>query len=151
MRCRPSLILVGLSLLCAVFATGCGKTPPPFTEVEGTLLLDNQPLPFAQVEFFPELTRFGAEMNSSAVTDEKGRFKLVNAQGQAGAAVGSHRVVVIEGPGPETGRMDQNRLAEHSKKLTNRPIPATYGNYSQTPLRVDVKADQKTYTLNMTR
>src|SRR5438105_3770282 len=63
-------------LIAALFLGGCAKVPPPVTEVEGVVLLNDQPLPQAQIEFVPDLKDFGAELNSTAVTDEKGRFTL---------------------------------------------------------------------------
>jgi hypothetical protein len=135
--------------------TGCGKKPPELTDVEGIVYLNDQPLPFAQVEFMPELSNFGAEYNSMAVTDAKGVFKLHCNIGQPGAAIATHRVVVIEGPPPaELRGMDgasQTKLAQYMNSLTNRPIPEIYANYSQTPLRVEVKPEQKTYQIRMSR
>jgi hypothetical protein len=64
-----SLVLVVLGIA----ALGCGKTPPPVTTVEGTVLLDGKPLPFAMVQFMPETSDFGAELNSTGVS--KGRQK----------------------------------------------------------------------------
>jgi hypothetical protein len=69
--------------------------------------------------------------------------------------VATHRVVVAEGPPPKEARgMDgrsQAKLAEYMKGLANRPIPDSYGNYSQTPLRVEVTPNQKLYVLKMSR
>ena len=112
------------------------------------------PLPLASVEFFPESSQFGAELNSTGVTDEKGRFKLTcHYNGELGAAVGRHRVVVTEGPPPAGARgMDgasQQRLADHMAKLGNRTIPDRFGNYSQTPIRIEVIVERKEYVIDM--
>jgi hypothetical protein len=141
------LVLAGLA--------GCAKRPPVMTEVEGTLLMNNAPLPFAQIEFMPELSGFGAEYNSTAVTDAKGQFKLTRANGEPGAAVAPHRVVVSDPPPPPEARgmsgESQAKLSQWMARLANRPIPEYYSNYSQTTLKVEVKADQKKYELKMTR
>jgi hypothetical protein len=152
-RSRLPFALLLLGMLLAL--PGCAKTPPAFTPAEGILLLNGQPVPYAQVDFMPELTDYGAEMNSTGVTDTQGKFKLTMWNGQNGAAVSSHRVVVIDAPPPEEARrMDevgQMKLREFMSKMSNRPIPAQYGNYSQTPLRVEVTADKASYTINLVR
>ena len=148
------LVLASAGIL--LVAGGCTKKPPAITPVDGTLLLDDKPLPFAHIQFYPELADYGSEMNSSAETDANGNFTLTcHAGGQPGAVVGSHRVVVIEAaPSRELRGMDaksQTRLAEHMSKLTNRPIPPEFGNYSKTPLRITVSAEQRSYTVQMKR
>src|SRR2546430_4075730 len=44
------------------------------TKVKGVVLLNDKPLPNAHVEFVPEVANFGAELNSTGATDEKGQF-----------------------------------------------------------------------------
>jgi hypothetical protein len=143
-----ALLVLGLSLLTC----SCSKSPPPVTEVEGTLLLNEQPLPNALVQFMPETSDFGAEVNSTAVTDDKGHFTLTCAvKNQPGAVVGKHRVVVTEASPPADIRRQQDKVGEYQNKLKNRPIPPLYSNYSDTTLRVEVTAGQKDYTVKMTR
>lgn len=134
---------------------GCGtKEPLSMVEVEGTLLLNDQPLPLALVEFMPELKGHGAQSNSTALTDAEGKFKLVRGN-ENGAVIASHRVVVNEGPPPAGARgqdeASQAKLTQYMNSLKNRPIPPQYSNYSQTPLRVDIKAADKNLVLKMTR
>jgi hypothetical protein len=145
--------LFALTLVCAA---GCSSSPPAVVEASGVLLLDGQPLPHAKVEFIPQLKNFGAEMNSTAITDDNGRFTLMfGFASKPGAAVALHHVVVTEGPPPADLRGQspeaQTRLGEYQKRLKNRPIPPEYGNVALTRLRVEVKPDQKEYKLEMTR
>jgi hypothetical protein len=145
-----------LALAVALALPGCRRVPPPVTEAEGTVLLDGKPLPQAQVEFVPELRHFGAEMNSTAVTDDQGHFHLTCAYNQqAGAVVAKHHVLVSEAPVPaELRGMDersQTKLAQYQAQLKNRPIPDVYGTLSKTPLVVEVKPGEKTYDLQLTR
>jgi hypothetical protein len=131
---------------------GCAKTPPPVTAVEGTVLLDGKPLPHALVQFMPESSDFGAELNSTGVTDEMGHFTVTCMRSnEPGAVVGKHKVVVSEGPVPGEIKRNQEKVAEFTAKLKNRPIPANYGNYTATPLSVEVTAGKKDYNLTMTR
>jgi hypothetical protein len=44
-----------VALAALLTATGCKPTPPPVVPAEGTVYLDGQPLPFAQIDFIPEL------------------------------------------------------------------------------------------------
>jgi hypothetical protein len=153
MRHPPRLCLcLGLALTL----TGCAKTPPPVTEAEGVVLLDGVPLPNARVEFVPQLSDFGAEMNSSGVTDEKGRFRLTcNDKEQPGAVVGKHRVLVTDPPMPREfrGQSEKAQAAAtaYLQGLKNRPIPEAYATVGRTPLEVEVTTEQKSYTLNLTR
>jgi hypothetical protein len=135
-------------------AGGCRRVPPPFTEAGGVVLLDGKPLPNAEVEFFPEVEGFGIDLNSTATTDEEGRFALKGTyNGKSGAAVGTHRVIVTEPPVPAELRSGdaQGRLAQYLKGQKNRPIPEKYRTAAGTPLRVEVKADQKEYTIELSR
>jgi hypothetical protein len=124
------------------------------TEVEGVVLLNGSPLPKALVTFMPELDNFGAEMNSTGETDDQGRFTLTcNHKQQPGACVGTHRVLVTDLPVPPELRAAeaQGELAGYLRTLKNRPIPLDCGNYAKTPLRAEVKADQKMYQITLTR
>ncbi len=134
---------------------GCGA-PPPATPVEATVLLDDQPLPYAKVRFVPDLPGQEAKLGSSAVTDERGRCTLrFDAKDEPGAVVGKHRVVVTEGPTPAEYRgmsqKAQEGYARYMKGLKNRPIPEAYGSAVKTPLLIEVTASQKEYTLKLTR
>jgi hypothetical protein len=145
--------LLALPVVAVVLAlTSCTKSPPAVTEVEGVVLLDNQPLAHAQVEFMPESADFGSQINSTAVTDEMGRFRLTcNWQGQPGAVIGKHHVVVTEVAPPGESRGERMKAAAAQAKQKNRPIPPIYSNYSKTPLIVDVTAEKKDYPLNLKR
>ena len=79
--------------------------------------------------------------------------RLTLADGRSGAVVATHRVVVMEGPPPKELRgMDaQERLGEYMRQLKNRPLPEMYDSYGKTPLRVEVKPEQKVYVIKMRR
>jgi hypothetical protein len=140
---------------CLLAFCGCAKGPPPMTPVSGVVLLDGQPLPQAKVEFCPVLKGFGAEMNSSAVTDDQGRFTLAKSlTNEPGAVVGQHRVLITEMPTPGEFRSQdpatQARYAAYMAKLKNRPIPANYGVLATAEI-VEVKPDQKEYKIELKR
>jgi hypothetical protein len=134
---------------------GCGgKEPLSLVEVEGTLLLDDKPLPLALVEFMPELKGHGAEANSTAVTDENGRFKLQKAA-VSGAVIATHRIVVNEGPPPAGARgqdeASQAKFTQYMTSLKNRPIPQKYSNFSASTARVEIKGAEKNLIIKLTR
>jgi hypothetical protein len=145
-----------LPVACYLLAIcGCAKGPPPMTDVSGVVLLDGQPLPQAHVEFCPILKGFGAEMNSSAVTDDQGHFTLAKSlTSEPGAVVGQHRVLITERPTPAEFRSQdpqtQARYIAFMAKLKNRPIPANYAVLATAPI-VDVKSEQKEYKLELKR
>jgi hypothetical protein len=147
--------LGGLGLTFALAVCGCARTPPAFTEVSGVVLLDGKPLPLAQVEFVPELSDFGAEMNSTAITDDQGKFTLTcPMQSQTGAVVAKHRVLVRDAPTPQEFRrpdgQTQEKLAQYMERLKNRPIPLRYGALAKT-ITIEVKPEQKNYEIRLTR
>jgi len=74
-------------LLCA----GCGSSEKPLDlgEVKGTVTLDGQPLAKARVSFNPE-----KGPSSAAITDETGKYVLINKTGKPGAMVGNHKVEI---------------------------------------------------------
>jgi hypothetical protein len=153
MRRKAAFVCLGIA---AVFAlSACGKTPPEITEAEGLVLLDNEPLPFVQIQFVPELTDFGSQYNSTAVSDKDGKFKLTCGKtGAPGAVVSMHRVVVSDFTPKELRGESieaQEKMADYYENLKNRPIPTIYGSVGKTPLRVEVISGQSVYVLRLTR
>src|SRR5205807_1087600 len=122
----------GLGCLSAlVLAAGCGKAPPAIVPVEGTITVNEQPLPNALVTFTPQLSNWGAEMTSYGETDEKGHFSVTCRYNNApGAVVGKHLVGLGEKAPLEARNQDvvsARRAAEKLAKLPNRPIPPGSG------------------------
>jgi hypothetical protein len=144
-----------LGLCVGLFLPGCAPSPPPFVEAGGKVLLNGQPLPNAVVQFVPEIEHFGAEMNSTGTTDEKGEFKLTcPTRNVDGAAVATHRVLVFEVVPADMRGMDeksQEKAAKHQASLKNRPIPPKYATFSLTPVRVTVEAGKTSYLVDLKR
>lgn len=144
-----------LAASAALCGSGCSKPePPPIVEAAGTITLEEKPLPAVRIRFIPMFPGFGAELVAEAVSDKRGQFTLTCGT-VSGACVGPHRVVVEEGPLPEDAQGEsgraQMRMTQYLQSLENRPIPAPYGNVAQTPLQVEISADQKTYDLKLSR
>ena len=152
MTLRP--IAAALAGLLLASVAGCEKKLPPVVAIEGSVTLDGKPLSNAAVTFVPMLDNFGAESNSTGVTDEQGRFTLTcTATKQAGAVVGSHTVLVIEGPMPDDmrGVQDSRVLDSYLAKRGNRPIPADYGSFTRSKLKVEVAEGGGPIRLELTR
>jgi hypothetical protein len=153
---RGARVVVCFSISLFLAASGCrGKPLPQLTAVEGVVLVDGEPLPRAQIQFVPELANFGSEYNSRAVTDDQGKFKLVcRKTGEPGAVIAMNRVVVWEYTPPElrgSSAEAQLKLAEYQEELKNRPIPEVYSSVAKTPLKIEVTAVQKEYTIYLVR
>lgn len=146
-------LIAGCCLALAI--AGCGKPkPPPIVGVKGVVTLNNAPLPSVRIRFFPTFPGFGGEVIAEGVSDKDGNYSLT-CSGVPGACVGTHRVVVEEGPLPpgtsgESGEA-QMRMTRYLQSLTNRPIPPHYGNLAQSPLTVEVKAGESVYDLKLNR
>jgi hypothetical protein len=153
---RGGQVVVCFTMCLFLSVSGCGGKPlPQLTEVQGVVLIDGEPLPRAQIQFVPELTSFGSDFNSRAITDDEGKFRLVcRKTGEPGAVLGVNRVVVSEHTPPElrgSSAEAQLKFAEYVEELKNRPIPEVYGSVGKTPLKIDVTAAQKEYTIFLAR
>jgi hypothetical protein len=140
---------VAMAAMIAASILGCSTQPPPIVPVTGVVMLDGQPLPFAEVRFYPQAENLPADFVGVAITDENGRYTL-NTNGQPGGCVCAHIVTVAEGPPPDRSR---NKTANEAYKATlkNRPIPLDYGNLAQKLLTVTVTARQSEYPLDLKR
>lgn len=137
----------------AVFAGGCAKSLPPIVPVEGTITVNNQPLPFVYVTFSPQLSDWGPEANSYGETDDKGHFTLICTYNQsAGAVVGKHLVGLGEKLPDEARNQDvasAKRVAARLAGLPNRPIPPGHGRGGA--IEVEVTKGKATYDINLIR
>lgn len=80
-------------LLCVLvtLVLGCGQGPR-LAQVKGTVRLDGQPLPGAEIEFQPE-----SGVPSFGVTDAQGHYELRHLHQRAGALPGKHTVRIQMG------------------------------------------------------
>src|SRR5579859_6261562 len=102
MHRQARAIFLGLAVFLLPLAGGCGPAaPPPLVPAEGVVMLDGQPLPNAMVTFAPQLSQYGAEMNSWGITDDQGKFQLTCMQkSDPGALAATHKVTVTDAPPP---------------------------------------------------
>jgi hypothetical protein len=147
---KVNILAVGVAVLTG--AAGCGKAPPPpIVEAEGIVLLDGKPLKKVAVRFVPN-DALGPQYVAVGVTDEAGRFKLT-CNGQSGACACENHVLVMEAEFPAhlKGENAQVQLDQYLRALGGRPLPLRYANLVDSPLTVNVQADQKEYRIELTR
>jgi hypothetical protein len=136
-----------LVFLLALLPAGCSKNG--LVEVEGTVMLDNQPVADATVLFIPE---GGTGQPAQGVTDEKGRFQLTTFKDKDGALPGSYKVTVSKSvpppQPPEAEPGDARSVMAHMKaireaKHEKSPLPAIYASEKTTPFHYTVPIEGK--------
>jgi hypothetical protein len=103
---RPGLLLLcGLSYL--VFAVGCSDLVP----VQGEVLLDDKPLPKADIAFIPK----SGGRTVTGKSDARGKFQLTTTAASDGAKPGEYKVTVTARevkfeakPGSEEGFVEKH-------------------------------------------
>jgi len=125
--------------------TGCGQKPPP-ANVEGTVRLDGSPLDNCLITFLPQLSQKEPQRHASAVTDERGHYRLRLADQREGASLGPHRVTVQD-LSVSTGvrRRDHGTADLEIGRSPPTPmrrsrVPPRYSSSAQTPLRQEIRA-----------
>lgn len=134
----------GLLVALLLLTSGCGRAIE-LGEIEGTVLLDGQPLADVLVTFAPASQRTGSNVRSMGRTNAAGRFEVRAETQQPGALVGEHVVILEDRAIYSAPRSpDGTVLAIPQKRF-----PAVYGDPARSPLRVIVEggADSQTVTI----
>jgi hypothetical protein len=131
-------------MLTVLVVTGCGQEAPPAT-VEGTLRLDGRPLDNCLITFLPEPGQEEATPHSTAVTDQRGSYRLRLADQREGASVGWHRVTVQD-LSVSTGvlRRDHGTVDQQVDETDPPPVrrsrlPESYSSPAATPLKEEIQ------------
>ncbi|WP_145265289.1 carboxypeptidase-like regulatory domain-containing protein [Calycomorphotria hydatis] len=111
-----------LLLPLMLMAFGCSEEGPKLGTVSGTVTLDGEPLPNAQLMFTPR----GEGRPSTASTDENGMYKLAYTAGKKGALTGSHRVSITTAVDQYSDEATGKRVEAVEEKL-----PAKYHQKSE--------------------
>ena len=143
---------IGTLVLAAMVLqfSGCGgDSPPRMVSFVGTVTLDGEPLPQAEVRFIPQLD-VGSEYIATGVTNEDGRFTL-SSGGLEGVCVGDHLVTVSEAdvPAELLSEQAQAELAEYRSTLKNRPLPIEFNDPTTSGLSIKVEANTKQWNLDL--
>ena len=137
---RTALALSCLLVLAG--AAGCAEPLPEFGKVTGVVTVKGQPKKGLAITFLPEPAP-GKELaiNAAGETDEAGKYELrysLNGQQDAGAPIGSHRVLVYD---PRFASIPQGEAAPP------RWFSIDYSNPLKTPLRFEVKPGEQTFDI----
>ncbi|QDU78209.1 hypothetical protein Pan97_52930 [Bremerella volcania] len=109
------MLLMWMLFCCLI---GCSSSGPQLGTVEGSVMLDGDPLPGAVVSFRPVEGGRTAE----GITDENGHFTIEFAAGAKGALLGEHEVRVTtfrERVIGDNGRVEDPGMPEKVPKKYN--------------------------------
>jgi hypothetical protein len=109
-RCHQALF----ALVALLTLAGCGQDGPPLALVEGTVTLDGEPLPRAQLEFQPQ-----RGSTSYGETDKSGHYYLLYTPTRDGAMLGEHTIRIITG-----GEIFDSETRE--MRVATERVPARY-------------------------
>jgi hypothetical protein len=137
-----------VGLLICLLPAGCGARPAAINDkVEGSVTIDGAPLAQVMVQFIPDAGPGVTAPASTGFTDAEGRYQLTYDRQKTGAAVGKHRVVLLQG---RAGVNPDDPQAPVTPPPPGPRLPQEYALSGQTPLRVEVTSEKHTYDLNVT-
>ena len=142
-------ILVILSIMTLVFASGCGnkiKTYP----VTGKITYKGEPLVGASVAFSPKVE--GQGLPALGVTDSNGVYKLQTEKGRpyGGTTPGEYIVKVSKTEIVKTGRKVPGASGEPQEETRSvSSLPDKYASGSLTPLKFTVEKKANTYDITI--
>lgn len=123
-----------VAILAVVASAGCGSSSVPFGQVDGRVTMGGQPVRDVVVVFVPQGNGAGAALRSFGQPDQEGRFQLKTEQGQSGAVVGEH-VVILE----DLGQYSAPRTEDGTLLKPYVPrFPAAYSDPVRSPWKVQV-------------
>ncbi len=144
MRLSMNPILTASCCVILAVTVGCGKSHV-LVPVEGTLLLDGQPLPEILITFVPEAVGKDRPIRSMGMSDKQGKFILRAESQSSGAVLGEHRVVLEDLSILSAPRTADGTVVTYPPKR----FPEVYGDPLRTPLRVLVRESGEAITLTV--
>lgn len=118
---------------------GCGAPKadlPPLVPVSGTVTLDGKPLANAGVTFIPVgATRGGIY---SSITDDSGRYELIDRESRKGAPVGEFKVICTKWVMPDGKDYPKDSNVSPLESNARELLPPRYSNESHTELKATI-------------
>lgn len=123
-------IALGLTVGCTSNASTAALE---LIDVQGTITENGQPVPRTIVLFVPDV---GEGSRARGITDQLGRYRLINESDAPGAEPGTYRVIV-------------QPLRVRSEDTGNTLIDTVFGDADTTPLRATVGGDQASFDFEL--
>ena len=90
-------IVPGVIFLAVASAiSGCGGSDVKLAPAEGVVKIGGKPAANVSVQFLPDVMKGATGPTSYGTTDAEGKFRLKTYDGQDGAVVGSHNVILAD-------------------------------------------------------
>ena len=141
-----------VTLATALAFSGCGPSMPEIVPISGTVTVNGKPYENVEIKFLPLQEGLDGNTTATGVTDENGKYTAsLPGSDQPGGCACACKVTITEGPVPEAVRNSQDQLAadKYRARLKNRPVPVIYTRMSDTPLEVNITAEQSTYDFDI--
>jgi hypothetical protein len=143
--CRPAALhRLVVAVLAPFVLCGCGRSVQ-LGQVDGTVRLDGQPIGQVMVVFIPLDPHLP---QSFGISDDQGRFQLRCNNRSMGAAVGEHRVMLVDAVKSPSGTSKDDDVPEGADTPSSR-IPTIYNRANRTPLRQSVAVGSQTITIDI--
>ena len=139
-RCRACLTDFVLILACI----GCSSDLGPTGTVQGTVHLDEQPLPLVNVEFRDLVSGHGG----IGPTDDRGNYAITNRFGGK-LPVGKYQVIVTPAAPVFTQEYSDTLDPNAPSFVPERTFPEKYSTASESGLSFEVVKGKNTYDINM--
>lgn len=133
-----SVVFASSAIALAAALSGCSGSNA--ASVSGTITLDGQPLPGANVSFYPDE---GANAPAYGQTDSQGRYSLSTGS-ESGLAPGKYVAVVVATKEPA-----QPYDATGAEVPPTLVTPAKYSDANKSDLKVEVKAGRNDIPLGL--
>ena len=147
MKNKRSVSLLLLSIFCACII-GCGEAIPdlvPITAVVKTA--EGEPVSHLKLRLIPQNDTLDGNYIATGVTGEDGKCVL-KLPGREASAVPAckHKVLVVEAPESAEARQaymsgDPSAIERELSERKGRPIPEEYSTLQNTPLLIEVSAE----------
>lgn len=85
-----------LFLVATLALSGCGGNGFKLTPAEGVIKIGGKPAANLSVQFLPDVMKGATGPTSYGTTDAEGKFRLKTYDGQDGAVVGAHNVILAD-------------------------------------------------------